>query len=93
MNRANVINTQANLEVAIISLRGAIGDEEDRIERFASKMQHVDFVSDSDRYEMYERALARHEARLAQYQVLMVAKMKESEGTIVVQPAVEVAQV
>jgi hypothetical protein len=77
MEEANAISRQANFELSIMSLRSAIAEEEDRIERLMGKMHDIDVVLEKAKYKMYERMLTRHEARLVGYEETMVEKRKE----------------
>jgi hypothetical protein len=76
MMDGNMIQINANLESAIIALRTTIGEEEDRIERLTNTMVSLHPAKDALQISTYQRAIVRHESRLAEYQAVMADKLK-----------------
>jgi hypothetical protein len=75
MNRFNAIQAEANMENGINTLRSFITDQEDRVERYKTKIMGLDYEKDSDEISDFQRLVERHEIRLHDLEAQMAEKM------------------
>jgi hypothetical protein len=81
MKSANSIQSRANMELGIVTLRSAIANEEDRIECYTLLMLESP-INEGRQIAMFKKLIARHEERLKEYETQMVGKVDDLERAI-----------